>query len=525
MKQLIVTKLSPNKMITSNGYLVCSNAILARTGKQQYLKSEIYEDSDDDEIIEVDRKPEQVFADATIASFENVPLTCEHPYENVTPENYKEYSVGYVRDVHKGKFNNQNVLMGTLVVTDPQCIQDIQNGYRTELSCGYDCDISEGKNPQQINIRGNHVALCEQGRAGIAKIMDSFNVNEYYEVNLNDSFKKFASLKGAMEYSRQRMDDSANVNALKIYKIKNGNKSLYKTLVDANSVNDEDLAVGSIYVDQNGQTWQITKVEGDKYVINVDNTTENKISKVVFEKMIGKELKPSQELRDSYIGSCLGRKMYKTPNNKYTALDRKNLIVADSLKELKDAIKDEEEAFQKEVKQEQLNKLAYELEDKFAENDIYPDGGIGASSLIIGGGKLFKLGFEIDGDWKHDHLFADYLVEEWCKEKGFVLIKSTEEVTRDSESDDYGAYHEYFISLDQKKGNDIKHALVGDSSVKMPKSKTKNFLKKLASILNENLDKLSEEEITLDSEVADDYIAQRNRLKRELRNQIKKCSK
>ena len=126
MKQLIVTKLSPNKMITSNGYLVCSNAILARTGKQQYLKSEIYEDSDDDEIIEVDRKPEQVFADATIASFENVPLTCEHPYENVTPENYKEYSVGYVRDVHKGKFNNQNVLMGTLVVTDPQCIQDIR---------------------------------------------------------------------------------------------------------------------------------------------------------------------------------------------------------------------------------------------------------------------------------------------------------------------------------------------------------------------------------------------------------------
>lgn len=136
MKQLIVTKLSPNKMITSNGYLVCSNAILARTGKQQYLKSEIYEDSDDDEIIEVDRKEEQVFAPATVASFENVPLTCEHPYENVTPENYKEYSVGYVRDVHKGKFNNQNVLMGTLVVTDPQCIQDIQNGYRTELSCG-----------------------------------------------------------------------------------------------------------------------------------------------------------------------------------------------------------------------------------------------------------------------------------------------------------------------------------------------------------------------------------------------------
>ena len=136
MKQLVVTKLSPNKLVTSNGYLICTNAVLARTGKQQYLKSEIYDDSDDDEIIEIDRKPEQVFAEATIASFENVPLTCEHPYENVTPENYKEYMVGYVRDVRRGKYNGQDVLLGTLVVTDPQCIQDIQNGYRTELSCG-----------------------------------------------------------------------------------------------------------------------------------------------------------------------------------------------------------------------------------------------------------------------------------------------------------------------------------------------------------------------------------------------------
>jgi hypothetical protein len=96
---------------------------------------------------------------ATITSFENVPLTCEHPYENVTPENYKEYSVGYVRDVHRGTYNGKDVLIGTLVVTDPKCIQDIQNGYRTELSCGYDCDITDGDNPQQINIRGNHYIL------------------------------------------------------------------------------------------------------------------------------------------------------------------------------------------------------------------------------------------------------------------------------------------------------------------------------------------------------------------------------
>ena len=54
-----------------------------------------------------------------------------------------------------------------------EAIEEIENGIRTELSCGYDCDITEGDHPEQINIRGNHIALCKEGRAGIAKIIDS----------------------------------------------------------------------------------------------------------------------------------------------------------------------------------------------------------------------------------------------------------------------------------------------------------------------------------------------------------------
>ncbi|MBP0990187.1 MAG: phosphatase PAP2 family protein [Oscillospiraceae bacterium] len=50
-----------------------------------------------------------------------------------------------------------------------------ENGEHTELSCGYDCDIEDEEHPCQKNIRGNHVALCEQGRAGIARIVDSVN--------------------------------------------------------------------------------------------------------------------------------------------------------------------------------------------------------------------------------------------------------------------------------------------------------------------------------------------------------------
>lgn len=523
MKQLVVAKLSPNKMITNNGYLICTNAVLARTGKQQYLKSEIYEDADDDEIIEVDRKPEQVFADATITSFENVPLTCEHPYENVTPENYKDYSVGYVRDVHKGKYNGQDVLLGTLVVCDPQCIQDIKNGYRTELSCGYDCDITEGDHPQQINIRGNHVALCEQGRAGIAKIVDSLDTNNYFEVQVNDSYKKFASLKGAMEFCRQTMDDSIDNELVAIYKNTNGSKELFKTLVDNKCVNDADLAVGSIYIDQNGQTWQIAKVEGDKYIVNIDETNENKIAKTVFEKMIGKELKPSTELHDSYIGSHLGRKIYKFGDNKFKALDRKGLIVADSLNELKDAITNEEKTFKDEISRNRLVELENSLSAYLGANDIYPEN-LNFTNTKVASDLFVELYFSIDGDWKHDHLFARNLVEKWCEENGFAITGSSSQEIGNSDSDWYEAEYKFYIALDKEKGNAIKHLITGDSRTNHLNGSSKQFYKKLSEVLNDNLEELSEEEVTLDSDTADDYVAQRNRVKRELRKQIQEYS-
>lgn len=176
MKVLINERLSEHKYKTPEGYLICQDAILARTGKQTYRRNEVFNDSSDEEV-EVDRKPEQVFSPQTLASFENKPVTVEHPDEDVNPNNYKEYSVGFVRDVHKGVADGQDVILGTLVITDAKTIEEIENGEHTELSCGYDCDIEDNDAPEQKNIRGNHVALCEQGRAGIARIVDS-DVND-----------------------------------------------------------------------------------------------------------------------------------------------------------------------------------------------------------------------------------------------------------------------------------------------------------------------------------------------------------
>ena len=174
MKILVTTQLSPHRYKTPEGYLVCQDCILARTGKQEYLMSEIYPQYNGvDEIIQVNRKAEQVFDPLTLASFEDKPVTVEHPEVNVNASNYNELAVGHTRNIRKSTAEGQDVMIGDLVITDAEIIKDIENGIRTELSCGYDCDITEGDNPEQINIRGNHVALCEQGRAGIARIIDS----------------------------------------------------------------------------------------------------------------------------------------------------------------------------------------------------------------------------------------------------------------------------------------------------------------------------------------------------------------
>lgn len=174
MKILVSEKLSEHKYKTPEGYLICTDAILARTGKQTYTKDEVFGDGDNTEI-DIDRPYDQVMNEKTIASFENKPVTFDHPEEDVNVGNYKSYAVGYVRDVHQGKADGKDVILGNLVITDQDAINAIESGEHTDLSCGYDCDIKDDGNGgyAQNNIRGNHVALCKEGRAGMARIVDS----------------------------------------------------------------------------------------------------------------------------------------------------------------------------------------------------------------------------------------------------------------------------------------------------------------------------------------------------------------
>lgn len=220
MKFLSKVKLSNRRYKTPEGYLVCVDSIIARTGKQEYLKSEVFQDSNDDSIIQIDRPKSEVLSPSTIASFENKPLVDEHPDEDVNVDNYRDYAIGFARDVRGSKLEDVDILIANLIFTDPEAIAEIESGEKTELSCGYDCDIlGEGDNLYQANIRGNHIALCKAGRAGIARIQDSSSketqevVNSINDVNIKN--RKTRLLKIFKKYNYNRDDAIAEVNNIK----------------------------------------------------------------------------------------------------------------------------------------------------------------------------------------------------------------------------------------------------------------------------------------------------------------------
>ena len=162
----------------NNGQLIIRDAVLARCGSYNYLESEILPDGDNTKIVQVYRTEDEVFNPASIASFENKPFCNDHPEEDVSPLNYKQLQVGFIRDIRRGTNELCDCLIGDIVVTDPEVIELIKSGEKRELSLGYNTQIVRGDDGKyyMTKIRGNHLALVDDGRAGNATIRDKNTV-------------------------------------------------------------------------------------------------------------------------------------------------------------------------------------------------------------------------------------------------------------------------------------------------------------------------------------------------------------
>ena len=184
------TRLSDNiSKREPEGYLLCLNVPVARTGVQEYLpeelglteypvparetpsgvilsKAEGRVEGSHSGLVPVCRPPEEVFAPETIASFEGMPVTNDHPPDGVDAENIRRLQAGHAHNVHRGTGAESDLLLADLIITDPCLIDAVLAGKR-EISCGYTYDLCEENGRYlQRKIRGNHIAVVDAGRAG-----------------------------------------------------------------------------------------------------------------------------------------------------------------------------------------------------------------------------------------------------------------------------------------------------------------------------------------------------------------------
>lgn len=155
--------LSPNIDRTPEGYLICRNVPINRTGVQVYGAGQLGLPGDPDRAVQVYRLEEDVFAPAALASFEGKDITRGHPPEMLTAENQAGYSKGHLENVRRDGENT----VADLIIKDPALVNDVERGVLREVSCGYNCNFEPYQDGyRQTHIIGNHVAVVPRGRAG-----------------------------------------------------------------------------------------------------------------------------------------------------------------------------------------------------------------------------------------------------------------------------------------------------------------------------------------------------------------------
>lgn len=200
---------------TPEGFLII-DCKFSRVGIQKYSDGVYY------------RPAEEVFNKDSLKSFIGKAVTFFHPDEQVTSTNWKNHEVGTILTFEKADDESTG---GKIVVKDQNAIEYIQDrqssGKDVQLSCGYFTeDIKEDGEYNgekydyiQTKIRGNHVAICLEGRAGnkIKMLMDSKEKRMKFKIKL-DAFGKLPEINidsedanEIIEVAKKRVDDMKKV--------------------------------------------------------------------------------------------------------------------------------------------------------------------------------------------------------------------------------------------------------------------------------------------------------------------------
>lgn len=167
-----------------NGYVEIKGNPISKVGVFAYSGMQISEELEPDKIYYVYRPAEELSDPETIESFRLIPFTDDHTMLGATEDGLTAPEDKGVHGVTgEDVYFEDNYLKSNIKVFSEELWRKIESGEKKELSIGYRClyDIQPGVfNGQrydavQRKIRGNHIALVDEGRSGKdVAVLDQF---------------------------------------------------------------------------------------------------------------------------------------------------------------------------------------------------------------------------------------------------------------------------------------------------------------------------------------------------------------
>lgn len=165
--------LSPNMTKTPEGYLLCENVPVARTGVQLYAAYEVHAEDGEapikpvDGVVRVRRTADEVFSPAFIKSLNGRPVTVGH-VGMVTKDTWNQHAAGVILNPRRGVGMQDDLLVCDLLVTGKQAQRAILDEGIRQISLGYEAKFVSAEDgfAEQRGMYANHAAVLLAGKCG-----------------------------------------------------------------------------------------------------------------------------------------------------------------------------------------------------------------------------------------------------------------------------------------------------------------------------------------------------------------------
>lgn len=181
-----------SKQVDHNDFWYIKDNPLSKVGVFPYLGKQISSELEPDKIYQVYRPAEELLSEETINSFKLLPIVDDHTMLGSEPGMTPAEEKGVHGTSGSDVYGKDGKLYGDLKIYSETLKDEIEAG-KKELSMGYFCDYEltpgtfDGQHYDAVqrNIRGNHIALVEEGRMGPdVRVMDrKITMDSMKEIN------------------------------------------------------------------------------------------------------------------------------------------------------------------------------------------------------------------------------------------------------------------------------------------------------------------------------------------------------